>query len=60
MKANSILDCFCGRGSTISVACKFNRKFIGIDQSVQSIKVTQARLEKEKFYLAMRRLLLKW
>lgn len=42
-----VLDCFCGGGTTISVAKKLNRRFIGIDQSVQAIKITQARLEKE-------------
>lgn len=42
-----VLDCFCGGGTTISAARKLNRSFIGIDSSVQAIKVTQARLEKE-------------
>jgi DNA modification methylase len=40
-----VLDCFCGGGTTIAVAEKLGRKWIGIDQSVQAIKVTEARLD---------------
>jgi DNA modification methylase len=41
-----VLDAFCGGGTTIAVAEKLGRKWIGIDQSVQAIKVSDARLEK--------------
>jgi len=39
-----ILDPFAGGGTTIITADKLNRKWIGIDQSVQAIKVTEFRL----------------
>jgi DNA modification methylase len=41
-----VLDCFMGGGTTIAVAEKLKRKWIGIDQSVQAIKVTEMRLQK--------------
>ena len=39
-----VLDPFMGGGTTIAVADKLNRKWIGIDQSVQAVKVTEMRL----------------
>jgi len=39
-----ILDPFAGGGTTVAAADKFNRRWIGIDQSVQAIKVTEFRL----------------
>jgi DNA modification methylase len=41
-----VLDAFCGGGTTLVAAQKLNRNFIGIDQSVRAIAVSQARLEK--------------
>ena len=41
-----ILDPFIGGGTTIVVADALDRKWIGIDQSVQAIKVTELRLHK--------------
>ena len=43
-----ILDPFVGGGTTIAVADKLNRNWIGIDQSVQAIKVTEFRLNKQQ------------
>jgi len=43
-----VLDPFVGGGTTITVADKLNRKWIGIDQSVQAVKVTELRLDKER------------
>jgi len=40
-----ILDPFVGGGTTIVVADKLNRKWIGIDQSVAAIKVSDLRLK---------------
>ncbi|MDR1793311.1 MAG: hypothetical protein LBR36_07735 [Bacteroidales bacterium] len=40
-----VLDPFMGGGTTIAVADKLNRKWIGIDQSVQAVKVTELRLQ---------------
>ncbi len=43
-----ILDPFVGGGTTVSVAEKLNRRWIGIDQSVQAIKVSENRLYKNE------------
>ncbi|MDR3351006.1 MAG: site-specific DNA-methyltransferase [Prevotellaceae bacterium] len=42
-----VLDPFMGGGTTIAVADKLNRKWIGIDQSVQAVKVTELRLHQQ-------------
>ena len=42
-----IIDPFMGGGTTIAVADKLNRQWIGIDQSVQAVKVTEFRLQKQ-------------
>jgi len=42
-----ILDPFMGGGTTIAVADKLKRQWIGIDQSVMAIKVTDFRLQKQ-------------
>lgn len=39
-----ILDPFVGGGTTVAVADRLNRQWIGIDQSVQAVKVTEFRL----------------
>ena len=41
-----VLDPFMGGGTTIAVAEKLMRRWIGIDQSVQAVKVTEQRLQK--------------
>jgi site-specific DNA-methyltransferase (adenine-specific) len=43
-----VLDPFVGGGTTVAVADKLNRKWIGIDQSVQAVKVTEMRLDKQR------------
>lgn len=43
-----ILDPFVGGGTTLAVADKLQRKWIGIDQSVQAIKVSEYRLNAEQ------------
>ncbi len=43
-----ILDCFMGGGTTVAVADKLNRNWIGIDQSVNAVKVTEFRLNKQQ------------
>ncbi len=47
-EGDTILDCFMGGGTTIAVADKLHRKWIGIDQSVQAVKVTEFRLNKQQ------------
>jgi DNA modification methylase len=39
-----VLDPFVGGGTAVAAADKFNRRWIGIDQSVQAIKVTEFRM----------------
>jgi hypothetical protein len=43
-----VLDPFIGGGTTAAVADKLNRKWIGIDQSVMAVKVTELRLDKQR------------
>lgn len=43
-----VLDPFVGGGTTVAVAEKLKRQWIGIDQSVQAVKVTEFRLERDK------------
>jgi len=46
-KGDIVLDPFVGGGTTIAVAENLGRQWIGIDQSVQAVKVTEFRLEKQ-------------
>ena len=39
-----VLDCFCGSGTTLQAANQLGRRWIGIDQSSEAIKVTKKRL----------------
>ncbi len=43
-----VFDPFVGGGTTIAVAEKLFRKWIGIDQSVQAVKVTEFRLSNDR------------
>lgn len=45
-KDDVILDAFCGCGTTIAVAQKLGRRWIGIDISPTAIKIIQRRLER--------------
>lgn len=47
-EGDTVLDAFVGGGTTIAAAEMLNRKWLGIDQSVQAIKVTDLRLQNEK------------
>ena len=47
-EGDTVLDCFVGGGTTVAVADKLNRHWIGIDQSVQAIKVTEYRLNAQQ------------
>lgn len=40
-----VLDCFCGSGTTLQTAQELGRKWIGIDQSDEAIRITQERLK---------------
>ncbi|MCI1245427.1 MAG: site-specific DNA-methyltransferase [Bacilli bacterium] len=43
-----VLDPFCGSATTGVVCVNLNRKFVGIDNSEEYLKIAQKRLEKEK------------
>jgi DNA modification methylase len=47
-EGDSILDPFLGGGTTVAVADRLNRQWIGIDSSVAAIKVTEMRLQKKQ------------
>lgn len=42
-----VLDCFCGSGSTLKVANRHKRKWIGIDNSTHSLDVVRKKFKKE-------------
>jgi DNA modification methylase len=42
-----VFDPFMGGGTTIAVADRLNRQWIGIDQSAMAVKVTELRLQKQ-------------
>jgi DNA modification methylase len=46
-EGDTVLDPFVGGGTTIAVADKLNRNWIGVDQSVQAIKVAEMRLQNQ-------------
>ncbi|MBE6379877.1 MAG: site-specific DNA-methyltransferase [Lentisphaerae bacterium] len=49
-----ILDCFCGSGTTLVAAEKAGRKWIGIDQSEEAIRVSDLRLSNQMDIFAER------
>ncbi len=47
-EGDTVLDPFLGGGTTVAVADRLKRNWIGIDQSVQAIKVSELRLQKQR------------
>ncbi len=45
-EGNIVLDCFCGSGTTLAVAQKLGRKWIGCDINKGAIQITSKRLQK--------------
>ncbi len=41
-----VLDCFCGSGTTLQAANQLGRKWIGIDQSDEAVRIAEKRLAK--------------
>jgi len=48
-EGDTVLDCFAGSGSTLLIADRLGRRYIGIDQSDSSIKVINDRLDNFEF-----------
>jgi len=48
IEGDIVLDPFVGGGTTVAVSDRLNRKWIGIDQSVAAVKVTELRLDKQR------------
>lgn len=46
-EGDTILDCYCGCGTTIAVAQRLNRRWIGVDITYQSISLVLKRLERD-------------
>jgi site-specific DNA-methyltransferase (adenine-specific) len=44
-EGDTVLDCFCGCGTTVSVCQKLKRKWIGIDITYQAISLIEKRLQ---------------
>lgn len=49
-KNSLVLDCFCGSGTTLLAAQKLNRKWIGIDNSSQAIKICKQKLKNKDLF----------
>ena len=47
-----ILDPFMGGGTTMAVAERLKRQWIGVDQSVTAVKVTEMRLDKQRGFFS--------
>ncbi|GHU51121.1 hypothetical protein FACS1894200_11020 [Spirochaetia bacterium] len=47
-EGDTVLDPFMGGGTTIAVADKLKRQWLGIDQSAMAVKVTELRLQKQQ------------
>ncbi|MCT7583086.1 site-specific DNA-methyltransferase [Aliarcobacter butzleri] len=43
-----IMDCFSGSGSTLEASFNLKRKFIGVDNSIEALKVIETRLKNKK------------
>jgi DNA methylase len=47
-ESDLVLDAFVGGGTTVAVADKLKRRWVGIDQSVQAVRVSDLRLEAQR------------
>ncbi len=55
---SKVMDCFCGGGGFLQEALKLGRKFIGIDESVEAIKLNQKWIKKSENHLFSRNIAL--
>ncbi len=52
-KGGIVLDCFCGSGTTLRAAKELGRKWVGIDQSEEAIKIALEKLTSKQKTLIM-------
>lgn len=52
-KGSIVLDCFCGSGTTLRAAKELGRKWVGIDQSEEAIKIALEKLTSKQKTLIM-------
>ena len=52
------MDCFCGGGGFLQEALNLGRKFIGIDESIEAIKLNQKWIKKSENHLFSRNVVL--
>jgi site-specific DNA-methyltransferase (adenine-specific) len=52
LPGSNVLDPMCGSGTTLAVAARLERRFVGIDQSEVAVGVVRKRLSKEPAQLA--------
>lgn len=50
-EGSKVMDCFCGGGGFLQEALKLGRKFIGIDESIEAIKLNQKWIKKSEIHL---------
>ena len=53
-----VMDCFCGGGGFLQEALNLGRKIIGIDESIESIKLNQQWVKKSENHLFSRNIAL--
>lgn len=46
-----VMDCFCGRGGFLQESLNLGRKFIGIDESIEAIKLNQQWIKESENHL---------
>ncbi|EOW8226000.1 DNA methyltransferase [Campylobacter upsaliensis] len=49
-----VMDCFCGGGGFLQEALNLGRKFIGIDEGIEAIKLNQKWLKESENHLFSR------
>lgn len=50
-EGSRVMDCFCGGGGFLQEVLNLGRKFIGIDESVESIKLNQQWIQQSENHL---------
>jgi DNA modification methylase len=51
--AGSVLDPFCGSGTTLVAAARTNRSYVGVDANAAAVRIARRRVEEEAVLMAM-------